>query len=988
MSAFSRVIVVAPTRSACSNLHHLLGLAEFPETLLLRVCGSQLKDAINNLHLGGFGIIAGTGAGKSGAIREICKNLLGAYTVGMVTMEHKASEMTAKHPVLVITPGVAQIWALEGKITKNDLVIYDEIHQTSAHLEMTMALNKRHGITAVWMSATIDPSVYRDYLEARTVIECDAYDPALRAQVKLPVPMSSLDYLSCELPRLIRAKSGIAVFVPTRAEAEDLSKKLGEKFSGLHTDFYHGGESADKLKAFLSGGIPRPFVVCMTSAGASSLNIAGLNTVVIVDERFTTVIEGGRKRLKKLPLDNNTILQMAGRVNGRAVNGEVHILTDRELDFDTLEPTVPEFELSGSLEQLALITAKQRLDISDLELIDRIDTDAYASVFSRLVERKIIQMRDGIPGLTSLGRRLLSLPLDTAWGELVLKAHDQGDDELLQVVVAAACLPEIYKLTTRKWRPYQDKNVLQGSDHLTVANIFGDAVSQFGKRHKNGYSFMQGPFRRWYEESNYMGKELRNAALLMVSIYYALKHELPRPQDFAEIKLGSELHQRFLNLLLTVQSLEYVQGQKHSSFPGQVYGNSRNGVSNGSSTIGSIRQWTDSAGRLAATVEGTDVSAEVVLGFARQQIVALGGISLYGEQLRLRVYVKDIFAGEELERRSSGYGYNFDPEAAFGRAELIAPESLLSREVASVVRLTEDAVHLHTWQLLTHILPAHQQVDWPGGRFVENTKGTVADIQERVRAWMNETVLYKWLNGNRPTLSVPDLSDPSVQLPKPASYEYGKDALTDEPLMVYGVLAVYPGHVGGELVTNIRWIIDESEANRVHEAAKEFVQTQCKEVEALLEHRKMQDRAERYTQRATALWTLRLRSGYPHLAERLNPYRYMPHRPQQDWFTAADAAIEAAEMQLAKLDKICERLRPMQAEMIKLAETEPHGQIDDDTYNELHDLASRQLDLLTGKELEEWEAQAEKAMAHAKAPKAQATQDSLEELAALFNARK
>ena len=133
-SVFARVIVVAPTRSACVNLKHLLGLKEFPETLLLREKGPELSEAIANLHQGGFGIVAGTGTGKSAAIREICKQLFGNYEVDLVTLEHK-SNVTSRKKVVVVTPGVALLWAANGKITERDLVVYDEVHQTSSHLE-------------------------------------------------------------------------------------------------------------------------------------------------------------------------------------------------------------------------------------------------------------------------------------------------------------------------------------------------------------------------------------------------------------------------------------------------------------------------------------------------------------------------------------------------------------------------------------------------------------------------------------------------------------------------------------------------------------------------------------------------------------------------------------------------------------------------------------------------------------------------------------
>jgi len=59
----------------------------------------------------------------------------------------------------------------------------DEIHQTSAELELCLALGKRTGCRFLWLSATVDPSFYARYLHAAEVIESSAFDPAKAARV-------------------------------------------------------------------------------------------------------------------------------------------------------------------------------------------------------------------------------------------------------------------------------------------------------------------------------------------------------------------------------------------------------------------------------------------------------------------------------------------------------------------------------------------------------------------------------------------------------------------------------------------------------------------------------------------------------------------------------------------------------------------------------------------------------------------------------------
>jgi len=304
---FKRIVVIAPTRSTCLNISIALENGGIPPTLLMQEKEEEIFEAVCNLDKGGFGIVAGTGTGKTVAIRDIAKLVLSdSLQVDIVTREHEATDYTWTCNVLVITPGVALHW-LKGDVLKpSDLLIVDEIHQTSEHLELAMALAKRNGHTFVWMSATINPGIYAKYLDAHTIIQCDAYDPNKKARAECVDKLPDV-FLEKKVEEIIEQKRAVAVFVPTRAMAEALAKKYGDK-DGLYCDFYHGGESVDKLRQFLKGEVPKPFMIFMTIAGASSLNVLGLDTVVIVDEMYKEVTHSGVNVLEKVRLGNNELL--------------------------------------------------------------------------------------------------------------------------------------------------------------------------------------------------------------------------------------------------------------------------------------------------------------------------------------------------------------------------------------------------------------------------------------------------------------------------------------------------------------------------------------------------------------------------------------------------------------------------------------------------------------------------------------------------------
>ena len=94
----------------------------------------------------GFGIVAGTGTGKTLGIRPIAETILRVpLRIGVVNREREATPETPSWNVVIVTTGIARRWFQAGLITGDDTVVVDEIHQTSAELELCLALGKRAG---------------------------------------------------------------------------------------------------------------------------------------------------------------------------------------------------------------------------------------------------------------------------------------------------------------------------------------------------------------------------------------------------------------------------------------------------------------------------------------------------------------------------------------------------------------------------------------------------------------------------------------------------------------------------------------------------------------------------------------------------------------------------------------------------------------------------------------------------------------------------
>src|SRR5437868_191798 len=202
-----RLIVIAPTRAACETIELALGLRI--ETLLEKQHGREIRDLAAAGK--GFGIVAGTGTGKTLSIRSIAEKILhnDSLRVGVVNREREATPETPTWNVIVVTTGIARRWFQDGDILPSDTLVVDEIHQTSAELELCLALGKRVGCRFIWLSATVDPSFYARYLDAAEVLQTSAFDPAKAAEV-LVVRKDPLAFLDDRfLQRVTKERRGV-----------------------------------------------------------------------------------------------------------------------------------------------------------------------------------------------------------------------------------------------------------------------------------------------------------------------------------------------------------------------------------------------------------------------------------------------------------------------------------------------------------------------------------------------------------------------------------------------------------------------------------------------------------------------------------------------------------------------------------------------------------------------------------------------------------
>jgi ATP-dependent helicase HrpA len=597
-----RVIVIAPTRAACETIELAMGLRL--ETLLEREHGGDIRKLAADGK--GFGIVAGTGTGKTLAVRPIAEEILltTELRVGVVNREREATPETPSWNVVIVTTGIARRWFQDEIILPRDTLVVDEIHQTSAELELCLALGKRVGCRFIWLSATVDPSFYERYLHSAAVLETHAFDPGKRADVRV-IARKPLEFLDDRfLQRVRREKRGVGVFLPTRAGVEQVAEDVSRRFERITTAHYHGGEPIRVIRPFLEGDVRKPYLLSMTAAGQSALNVQGLDTVVIDDTRFTNVIEGGKNVLTRLHLGANELLQMAGRVHGRVSDGRVFILSDRNIDFAALRPTAPEFQLAGDSERVAITCADLGVRADELDLPVELDRVSYRAALVFLEQRGIIEHGR----LTTYGKQVEAMPVDREWAELLVHA----DEELVPYVAIMSSIESLHRMT----RDERDLRglVVPGSDHLTAYNLYAEAWKQcgyMGEVYGLPRQLFDDRIHDWAEGRGALVKAIEDAALGMASIYRTLELPLPHKLPLAR----DQIHDRFADLLARVMPFDLVIDER-------TVGGDEARISKGSvcgswgAVAGQLRYFADRFGVPRAAIEGTQIAFDLIRRYA------------------------------------------------------------------------------------------------------------------------------------------------------------------------------------------------------------------------------------------------------------------------------------------------------------------------------------------------------------------------------------
>ncbi len=238
----------------------------------------------------------------------------------------KDTQINVTGKIKIVTDGVLLRMLAEESIYDSS-IYFDESHQMSSQLELCISLAKKEEAGAKnlfrVMSATIDPKEFLSFLGISNLYRMSGRRYPVKIETELAGDLNGmfriLDRYLYSQPR----DESWLVFLPTR--------KLVEKYADSYRGVYiHGGlEGSEINKIQRRAEQDKNLRIFATNVIASSVNIY-VDNVLIFDDVIDSKDKLGQKTLHYTSIDNNSLLQMMGRV-GRFKPGRAVILTDAPL---------------------------------------------------------------------------------------------------------------------------------------------------------------------------------------------------------------------------------------------------------------------------------------------------------------------------------------------------------------------------------------------------------------------------------------------------------------------------------------------------------------------------------------------------------------------------------------------------------------------------------------------------------------------------------
>jgi len=416
---------------------------------------------------------------------------------GELAVITKDTKINVGGRIKIITDGVLLRMLAEGSVSGTS-IYFDESHQMTSQLELCMSLARQQEPTAGnlfrVMSATIDPREFLSFLGITKLHSVTGRRYPVKTEVELVGDLDGMfDALSRYLYAQPRGESWL-VFLPTRR----LVERFAHNFGGV---YIHGGlEGSEVNRIQKSAETDRNLRIFATNVIASSVNIY-VDNVLIFNDAIESKEGLGRKTLKYNKIDDNTLLQMMGRI-GRFKPGRAVIITDTPIP-KTITPTAVRKALESETPfDLVLLMSKYGLKFSELELMSRVSQREITFAEDWLVDIGAIE--PGAHGITKKGLLMSEIPYEPDFAHMISTALVAGDHLAARFFLASGAFGDSLNHAYRSDLEGQARQMLYGFDRSNELNVKAHLLKRYSEDTDGSFASRlnsNGIFPRFVEEA-------------------------------------------------------------------------------------------------------------------------------------------------------------------------------------------------------------------------------------------------------------------------------------------------------------------------------------------------------------------------------------------------------------------------------------------------------------------------------------------------------
>jgi HrpA-like RNA helicase len=385
----------------------------------------------------------------------------------------KDTQINVTGKIKIVTDGVLLRMLAENSIHDSS-IYFDESHQMSSQLELCMSLAKKQEPRARnlfrVMSATIDPKEFLSFLGISNLYRMSGRRHHVSLETELAEDLNGMfKTLDRYLHRQPRDESWL-VFLPTRRLVEQYARD----YRGV---YIHGGlEGSEVNKIQRRAEQDKNLRIFATNVIASSVNIY-VDNVLIFDDVIDSKDKLGQKTLHYTSIDNNSLLQMMGRI-GRFKQGRAVILTDAPLPKKINPIPVRKALETETPFDLVLLMSKYGLKLSELEFMSRVDHREVAFAENWLVEVGAIDRRRKI---TWKGLLMSEIPYEPDFTHMISSALISGDYDIARFLLASGSFSDSLNHAYKSDSEGGARRFLYAFDRTNELNIKAHLLKEYAE---------------------------------------------------------------------------------------------------------------------------------------------------------------------------------------------------------------------------------------------------------------------------------------------------------------------------------------------------------------------------------------------------------------------------------------------------------------------------------------------------------------------------